>query len=79
MSPTVSDPPAVVCPKCSARGDVYDSRERGTRKWRRRRCDFCGHRWTTIEIHMKEWNRLRRVADALGAALEHMEAGDNDE
>lgn len=39
------------CPKCKADSEVYDSRRKngGTRIWRRRKCQKCGHRWTTNE------------------------------
>ena len=50
------------CPTClNDKVYVVDKRnKRGEnplidRSRRRRKCDKCGHRWTTIEIHQKIW------------------------
>ena len=39
------------CEKCGGRGNVYLSRHKdnGT-VYRRRKCQLCGHSWTTVEL-----------------------------
>jgi len=59
--------------RCSACGEedstVSDSREREDGCIRRRRkCDACGHRWTTIEVEIED-ARIN-VAEYIDAALE---------
>lgn len=31
---------------------------------RRRECKKCGHRWTTLELHLADYNRLLEIAEA---------------
>lgn len=38
------------CPKCGCDTFVIDTRSRGQAVKRRRRCQGCGHRFTTYEI-----------------------------
>lgn len=68
---------SVSCVRCGARHvKVSDSRPIGPgrgRKWRRRVCAKCGHKWSTIEVPAKDLARLERTARALGAALDFME------
>lgn len=63
------------CPKCGGYGivvDTYIARPRrrrdgyerqDTHRHRRRECEGCGHRWTTVELPMN--SQARRVLDAL--------------
>lgn len=37
------------CPKCGKRSAVIDSRPRKTGVFRRRECNHCGHRYSTVE------------------------------
>jgi len=39
------------CPKCGGRIRTFDSRPRPDNTvWRRKRCDACGYRFTTVEL-----------------------------
>ena len=50
----------IPCPTCSSpRSEVLESGPAGRR---RRKCEQCGHRWTTYEIDKLELERLRRIA-----------------
>lgn len=61
------------CPKCDAKSKIIDSRMRldVNRKDRRRKCDDCGHRFSTVEIlvseevSVKERDNLRKERDNL--------------
>lgn len=51
------------CPKCSSASGVLQSRTQpDNTMWRRRRCDKCGHRWSTREIDHKEWKAIQAAA-----------------
>lgn len=78
--------PALVaaCPKCKADSSVIDSRPTEQHIRRRRRCDKCQHRWTTVEVDetefvahqnkLKDIRTIHRIADELiGIATEHTE------
>lgn len=79
---TASD---LLCPKCGqARITVVDSRARSDTVRRRRLCEGCEHRWTTIEvdpgdaaavIHQLEWRlyAARKAYEELGSLLTHLE------
>lgn len=58
------------CPNCSAPTKTFNSRQQGTRRWRRHECAN-GHRFTTWEIHESELPREGEEVDLfLGAAVE---------
>lgn len=44
--------PAFSCPACGQRcsGVVFNTRELDGYRWRRRRCELCGRRFSTVEI-----------------------------
>lgn len=43
------------CPVCNSPGvRVMDSRVRTSGRSRRKRCERCGHRWSTIEVSLEE-------------------------
>ena len=55
----------VPCPSCGSRDvGVIDSRswEDLQERRRRRECDACGHRWTTVEVPIDELQRIKRKA-----------------
>lgn len=56
------------CPKCSAKGGVYNTRVNGSGIWRRRICKR-GHRWTTFEMLVAKVGVGRNTADLAAAAL----------
>ncbi len=64
------------CAKCGGAVTVYDTRAQKYGVWRRRGCADCGHRWSTVEIDMIDYKRMRRAAEALGEALEAMESSE---
>jgi transcriptional regulator NrdR family protein len=56
------------CPACSAPGSgVYDSRvaisDGSPYVRRRRKCDACGHRWSTAEIPVEQFEALLSIAE----------------
>lgn len=51
----------VQCPRCNGESRVFNSRDVNGARWRRRRCVQCGHRYSTYEIHAKEYERLKRI------------------
>ena len=49
------------CPECGSLAVfILETRNAGTAKRRRKRCDRCGHRETTYEITQQEYFRLRK-------------------
>jgi transcriptional regulator NrdR family protein len=52
------------CPKCGSEDTaVIECRPRNDGKFRRRRsCCDCGHRFTTIEINIGEYENLKELA-----------------
>lgn len=58
---TVTTIDSVQCPKCNGESHVIDSRDEESARRRRRKCDSCGHRYTTYEIHAEEYNRIRKL------------------
>lgn len=53
-----------VCPQCAAFDDsaVINTRNHRAGRLRRRRCLKCGHRWSTIEVNVADYNSLHRVS-----------------
>jgi transcriptional regulator NrdR family protein len=56
------------CPRCGKQGDlkVVNSRPRGNAIARRRECEFCGARFTTMEL-TDERNDVERIKEARDA------------
>lgn len=50
----------VQCPQCNGESCVIDSRDGEDARRRRRKCNKCSHRYTTYEIHAKNYERMRR-------------------
>lgn len=50
------------CPKCGAETRVQNSRPTAHGILRRRKCDECGHRHSTLEILYEGHERAREVA-----------------
>ena len=53
-------PHGAVCRICKSK-NTYVVRSEDQR--RRRECKECGHRWTTLEIHLADYNRLLEIAE----------------
>ena len=48
------------CPQCSSfQVHICDSRHEGTHVRRRRECMACGFRYSTMELPVEEYNRLK--------------------
>jgi len=47
------------CDKCDGFSHVTDSRPSADGRIRRRECIKCGHRWSTFEIRLTEYQKLR--------------------
>jgi transcriptional regulator NrdR family protein len=55
------------CPLCGSHNfGVIDSRPSGSARRRRKKCFYCGHRWTTIELRATEWQAM--IGEAAGLA-----------
>lgn len=84
------------CPECGAETEVFDSRPGGCAGtvhvkpqlvYRRRRCVACGHRFTTHEKPVGEWegadieptNPLERLSHELDVVLMRYEKASRDE
>lgn len=65
MTVTIID--SVQCPKCNGESHVIDSRDEESARRRRRKCDSCGHRYSTYEIHAEEYNRIRKLEPVITA------------
>lgn len=54
------------CPKCNS-NQVYvtDSRRKEGTVHRRRECQDCGHRYTTVEVDVGEYKSLKEKAKML--------------
>lgn len=50
------------CPKCGAQTQVKDSRDKGAGTRRRRLCVACNTKFTTIEIDLAEYIKIRRAS-----------------
>lgn len=49
----------VICPKCGYQTYILDTRTRPDENIRRRRqCEKCGHRFTTIEVEVNEFEKV---------------------
>lgn len=57
--PTIVD--SVQCPQCNGESSVIDWRDGEDARRRRRKCNKCSHRYTTYEIHAKDYERMRRL------------------
>jgi len=67
--PRHSKPSNVACPACSSpRSSVKDSRPNGAFARRRRVCESCAHRFTTIEVPEELFNGPRLSREALRVA-----------
>lgn len=68
----------MICPQCKSK-NVYtiDSRDRGNSVRRRRACDDCEHRWSTVEIGMNEYDGIMLVKKGL-SLLAGLEGGSDD-
>ena len=53
-------PHGAVCQICASE-NTHVVRSEDQR--RRRECKKCGHRWTTLELHLADYNRLLEVAE----------------
>ena len=74
----------MVCPKCRSENVlIINSRPRGDTVRRRRECENCSERWTTLEISMEEYQLLTyafkkskrtliQLRDELNAVLEEI-------
>lgn len=61
------------CPKCgSDDGFVKESRTRNFNRYRRRQCNVCGYRFSTIEILVKDYEE---VAYLLGNEYQSLNMG----
>ncbi|MGW5957090.1 NrdR family transcriptional regulator [Methylorubrum thiocyanatum] len=68
----------MICPKCDADDDlVIESRKSPLGIRRRRDCQCCGHRWTTVEVNrsdligigLREFERAVRNIDDRAVAV----------
>jgi hypothetical protein len=66
------------CPICGRVDSttVTDSRpvDGGRRRRRRKACDGCGHRWTTVEMAVEEAQTRDQLVDCLPTALKPLNA-----
>lgn len=53
------------CPKCGSDSYVIDSRDKPYGIRRRRQCENCGYKWTTLETRIESYMRFK--VDKLGA------------
>lgn len=58
----------ITCPECvSTDVKVIDSRCSPEGSYRRRRkCNACGHRWSTYEITQEDWAKFKAINDKTG-------------
>lgn len=55
------------CPKCGGKTRTYDTRPKsGNTNWRRKRCEKCDYRFTTIELTAAELAKHIRTFDSFG-------------
>lgn len=63
------------CPACGAPGArTIDSRPTPAGRVRRRICDRCGRRWSTVEVSVDAGRALRQAQRAVDAALADLDA-----
>ena len=56
----------MTCPKCGSENTyTVDSRDGKDGRRRRKRCQDCDSRWTTIEIGVRKYQRLKQLNDVL--------------
>lgn len=57
------------CPSCASQETfVKQSRAKGDDTRRRRECKACGHRFTTIEMPIDEFEKIRRTSKPIDYA-----------
>lgn len=56
------------CPRCKGESRVYDTREAGPIRIRRRACESCGHRFSTAEEYLRDVAARKPKKPARGAA-----------
>ena len=63
----------MLCPKCSSKSDVADSRhlEKDNIIRRRRQCKKCGNRFGTLEIQTEDLAKIEDKVNLIGSALKH--------
>lgn len=62
------------CPVCgNEETKVVDSRSQAEKKKRRRSCPSCGHRFTTIEMHIEDYNGKQSAVKGLLELVEKHE------
>lgn len=59
MIPKIID--GVQCPNCNGESHVIDSRDGEDARRRRRQCNECKFRYSTYEIHAKDYERMRAL------------------
>ena len=63
----------MLCPKCSSKSDVADSRhlKEDNIIRRRRHCKKCGERFGTLEIQTEDLAKIEDKVNLIGSALKH--------
>lgn len=62
------------CPACGAfRSSVVDSRRRLDSIRRRRKCDACGEKWTTLEVNARLLLKVRKIVNLLPSVKEYVD------
>lgn len=69
----------MLCPKCSNKSDVVDSRhlEKDNIIRRRRQCRKCSKRFGTLEIQTEDLAKIEDKVNLIGSALKHFLLLDN--
>lgn len=63
----------MICLKCGCEDSrVINSREKEEYTYRRRECVYCGNRFTTAEIHIEEYERLKSNREKLQCSIERL-------
>ena len=54
---------SISCPKCNTESfaKIIDSRSRDGVRYRRYKCDQCGSRWSTAEILLDDWYKIKEL------------------
>jgi transcriptional regulator NrdR family protein len=60
------------CPCCRHQASRVERAEHGRR---RRKCERCGHRWTTVEMPLADVERLESAVKAARVVAEILEEG----
>ncbi len=64
------------CPKCGGKSCVVDVREVPYGVRRRRSCEECGCRFSTVEVRIEEYFALVRFKRAIKEAIVNLKARD---